>query len=226
MSIHLTPRLLAVAECVPMGARVIDVGTDHAMVPVWLAQEVIAKHIWAADLREGPLRNASALIERTNTNTRIELRLTNGLQGFGPEDGDTIIMAGMGGETMISILSEASKWLQQGGLLILQPQTKQAELRRWLSENRFSIQREMLVEDHGRIYSYMTVVPGEPATYTTAELYTGLFTQISGDKLFCTYLDQLLHRVSSAAPYDADAQALLYGLQVLKERTNNNDNCG
>ena len=183
----------------------IDVGTDHAMIPVWLAQNGRAAHIWASDIREGPLRGAAALIEKTETGNRIELRQTDGLRGFSAADGDTVILAGMGGETMISILS-AAPWTRDGVLLILDPQSKQAELRRFLWENGYAVQSERLVRDAGRIYPILTAQGGRGEAYTPAELHTGLLSQIGGDPLFGEYLDGLIRRAAEAAPFDPAAE--------------------
>ena len=216
-SIRLSERLREVAELVPHGARVIDVGTDHAMVPVWLAQSGRASHIWASDLREGPLESASRLIGETGTEELIELRRTDGLQGFSREDGDTVIIAGMGGETMISILSRAP-WISEDVLLILEPQSKQELLRRWLNENGFAITKERLVMDAGRLYPILTARSGQPQQYSEAEYRTGLWSLIGKDPLLPQYLEQLERRNGHAAPYDPAAMSLAEGYREMKER--------
>lgn len=217
-TIRLSPRLLAVAELVYNGARVIDVGTDHALVPVWLVQTGRASHVWASDLRQGPLDSALRLVTETGTGSRIDLRLTNGLHGFGPEDADTVIIAGMGGETMVAILSEAA-WVRNVRL-ILEPQSKQATLRRWLAENGYTAETERLVADAGRLYPVLTVLAGSSPPYTEAEYHTGLWTLIRDDPLLGKYLDQLMRRTASAAPYDPSAEALLDDFRHMKERLN------
>lgn len=217
MSIHLSQRLQTIADLVPAGARVIDVGTDHAMIPVWLAQTQRAVHVWASDIRPGPLQSASRLIDETDTGDVIETRLTDGLQGFGPEDCDTVIIAGMGGETMAGILSEAP-WTKTGILLLLEPQSKQDLLRRWLRDNGYAILQELLVKDTGRIYPILLVKAGVPEPYSDAEYLTGRFHCISEDPLFAEYLDGLIRRTSPAAPYDSHAARVLNELLVMKER--------
>ncbi|MCD7769368.1 MAG: tRNA (adenine(22)-N(1))-methyltransferase TrmK, partial [Oscillospiraceae bacterium] len=211
------PRLEAVAQAVPPGACVIDVGTDHARLPVWLVQSGRAGRVIAADLRPGPLEGAAALINKTSTADRITLRLTNGLSGLGPRDGDTIVIAGMGGETMISILS-AAPWTRQGTLLILEPQSKQAELRKFLIENGYSVTSERLVKDAGRLYPILTVRGGAAPEYSLAELHTGLYEQISDDPLFGEYLSGLADRMAHAAPYDSTAAEISNELQKIKRR--------
>ena len=215
-TIRLSPRLLAVAELVQKGARVIDVGTDHALLPVWLIQTGRASHVWASDLRQGPLDSAARLVTETGTGDRIALRLTDGLHGFGPADADTVIIAGMGGETMVSILSEAP-WVRDVRL-ILGPQSKQATLRRWLAENGFNAETERLVADAGRLYPILTVLAGSSPPYTEAEYHTGLWQLIRDDPLLGRYLDQLMRRASSAAPYDPCAEALIDEFRQMKER--------
>lgn len=217
MSIHLTPRLQAIANCVPLGARVIDVGTDHARIPVWLAQENRACHVWASDIRPGPLRGAAALITETGTDAVVSLRMTDGLNGFSPQDGDTIILAGMGGETIVSILS-AAPWTREHSELILSPHTKQAELRTYLYENGYKITQEHLIRDAGRIYPLFTAKGGVPAAYSPAELHLGLFSQIGSDPLFSEYIAQQKKRIADAAPYDPDSAALLLDFENLEER--------
>jgi tRNA (adenine22-N1)-methyltransferase len=217
MSVHLSARLAAVAACVPAGARLIDVGTDHAQLPVWLVQTGRVTHAWASDVRPGPLESAARLVAETETGDRISLCRTDGLQGFGPADGDTITIAGMGGETMVSILS-AAPWTKKDTLLVLAPQSKQAVLRRWLCDSGYTVQTEALVQDAGRIYPIMQVRGGASPDYSLAELHTGLYHQIAQEPLFGLYLEQLMVRARSAAPYDAQALVLLAELENMKER--------
>lgn len=198
----------------------IDVGTDHAMIPVWLAQTQRAVHVWASDIRPGPLQSASRLIDETDTGDVVETRLTDGLRGFVPEDCDTVIIAGMGGETMVSILS-AAPWTANGTLLILEPQSKQDLLRRWLADNSYAISRELLVKDAGRIYPILLARAGTPEAHSDAEYLTGLFQYVSYDPLFSDYLDGLIRRTSSAAPYDEHAAKVLRELKDMKERLEN-----
>ena len=206
-----------------MGARPIDVGTDHAMIPVWLVQTGRCSHVLATDIRPGPLENARALLERTGTGGRIRLMQTDGLHGISSADGDTVILAGMGGESMISILAAAPWTREEGTLLILEPQSKKADLRRWLSENGYAIASEQLVEDAGRIYPILTARGSESRAYTEAELHLGLLEQVEGDPLFGAYLDVMTTQAAKAAPYDEAAAALLKEYNEIKRRLGHDD---
>lgn len=205
------------AEAVPANARVIDVGTDHAMIPVWLVQTERVGHVWASDIRSGPLESARRLIGETECEDQISLQLTDGLHGFGPEDGDTVIIAGMGGETMVNILAEAP-WTRENTLLILEPQSKQALLRSFLLENRYEIFAESLVEDTGRIYPILLVRGGLGAAHSPAELHVGRLALIGNDPLLPRYLDEIMRRMAPAAEHDSRTAELMNEFQSMKER--------
>lgn len=215
--IHLSPRLAAVAALVPPGSAVIDVGTDHAMIPVWLVQTGVCERVLATDIRPGPLENATALVEKTDTGANIRLLQTDGLTGIEADGWDTVILAGMGGETMVSILT-AAPWARERVCLILQPQSKRAVLRRYLVENGWRIDREKLVEDAGHIYPILTAAAGLSPAYTQAELHLGRIDQIGSDPLFLPYLDRRKKQAVKAAPYDPAAAELLGEYGKLKRR--------
>ena len=215
--IHLSPRLAAVAELVKSGAQVIDVGTDHAMIPVWLVQAGKCSRVLATDIRSGPLQNAASLIDETGTGEHIRLLQTDGLAGIGPEDGDTVILAGMGGETMVSILF-AAPWTKEGISLILEPQSKKADLRRFLIKNGYQITAERLVKDAGRIYPILCTQGGASPAYTEAELHLGLLSQIGHDLLFLEYLGRMRAQAEKAAPYDPASATLVEAYDDIKRR--------
>ena len=153
----LNTRLLACADFVRLGAHVCDVGTDHAQLPVYLLETHRAVRAIAADISEGPLQSAERTIVRHGMAEHITTMLSDGLLNV-PDDGLTdIIIAGMGGETMIHIL-ESCPFSLADKRLILQPMTKARELRTWLYRNGFSIQEETCARDDRFLYAVMCVV--------------------------------------------------------------------
>ena len=120
--IELTPRLLALAQQVPEGARFADVGTDHARLPVWLLEQGIIQHAIASDLREGPLEQARETARRHALTERLSFRLGDGLAPIRGEEVDVCAIAGMGGETIAAILS-ACPWAASAGHTFLLPPT-------------------------------------------------------------------------------------------------------
>lgn len=193
------------------------------MVPVWLVQSGRCPSVLATDVRSGPLESARALLEKNGTADRIRLMQTDGLTGIGPADGDTVILAGMGGETMIDILAAAPWPREEGTLLILEPQSKKADLRRFLLDNGYEILTEQLVRDARRVYPILTARSGEGRAYTEAELQLGLLEQVENDPLFGEYLDMMRAQAEKAAPYDEAAAALVKEYDEIKRRLSHDD---
>jgi tRNA (adenine22-N1)-methyltransferase len=120
--LHLTPRLLAVASFIRPTDRVLDIGTDHARLPVYLAERGLCASVTAADIAEGPLARALRTVKTHRLEDKVPLILCNGAEGLNPGDYDTVTITGMGGDTIMGII-QRSPWLLEKRL-ILQPQTK------------------------------------------------------------------------------------------------------
>lgn len=169
--LELTPRLRLLAGWVPPGARLADVGTDHAYLPVWLMLHGQVASAIASDLREGPLSRARET-GRTYGVQNVDFRLCDGLSGIGEAECSTIVIAGMGGENIAAILA-AAPWTADGcHTLLLQPQTRAEVLRQFLMEHGYAITREALVRDRGILYPCMEATAGE-MTLTLGQLYGG-----------------------------------------------------
>lgn len=168
----LTPRLQAIADQVPQGARLADIGTDHGHLPVWLLNSGRIDIAIAADLREGPLNRAKETAQRFGVTEQISFRQCDGLSAIRPGEVDTVIIAGMGGETIISILN-AAPWTKRETLLLLQPMTGFAGLRKWLQNNEYQIINEHIACEGERLYSILTVKGGKMPSMTPAELWAG-----------------------------------------------------
>ncbi len=121
----------------------------------------------------------------------------DGLEAVSPDDADTVIIAGMGGETIAGILAR-SPWTREKHL-ILQPMTRAGMLRKWLYANGYIISRENLVRESGEIYEVITATGGREDPPPEAELYTGKYELASQNELFDVFLDRLLARMEKAA---------------------------
>ncbi len=151
----LDERLSLCAAFVREGARVADIGTDHAYLPVWLVQSGKVLSAIAADVREGPLENAVSNIRKNGLENRIRAVLSDGLEQIKAEETDDIIIAGMGGELIARII-EAAGWVRNPDKhLILQPMTRAEELRQYLCENGFATLREEACISGRKSYSVM-----------------------------------------------------------------------
>ncbi len=154
MNLPISDRLLACAGFVNPGDRVADVGCDHGYLGIHLLMRGIARSVIASDLRKGPLQSAKDNAALYGVADRMTFCLSDGVRDI-PRDFDTMVCAGMGAETMISIL-EAAPWLQKEGYrLILQCQIKTHLLRRYLSEHGFRIQEERVLRDGKFLYTVM-----------------------------------------------------------------------
>ena len=162
MKLPLSNRLKACCQYVRPDDRVADIGCDHGYLGIHLLQSGIASKVIASDVKEGPLHSAVVNARKFGVQDRISFYLSDGARNI-PRDFDCMVCAGMGADTMISIL-EASPWLRDSRYrLILQCQSKRPELRRYLAQAGFSISRETLAQDGKFLYPVMEVsyAPGE-----------------------------------------------------------------
>ncbi|MCR3921262.1 MAG: class I SAM-dependent methyltransferase [Firmicutes bacterium] len=158
----LTPRLQAIAELIPQGSVVADIGTDHAYLPVYLLLEQIIQKAVATDINQAPLEQAQETIAAFNCHQRIDLRLGDGLQILKEEDEvDTVVIAGLGGRTIASILTEGSADLRTLKRIILQPMNETGFLRQFLAENGFALIHETLVLESKHLYEIILATPGQ-----------------------------------------------------------------
>lgn len=152
----MTERLKLITDLVQPGRGVIDVGTDHGYVPAELALRGYGGNIIASDINEGPLSAAKRHAAELGVSSRITFTVSDGLSGCGPALVDTVILAGMGGDLICSII-DAADWLSNHSIrLILQPMTKSEILRYYLVNNGFGIIGERLVRENGRVFQILT----------------------------------------------------------------------
>ena len=162
MKLPISDRLLACCAFVHPGDRIADVGCDHGYLSIHLLTHGIAASAIASDLREGPLQSARDNAAKFGVHEKIEFCLSDGVQNI-PRDFDTLVCAGMGAHTMISIL-ESAPWLQNPRYrMILQCQIKTPMLRQYLTEHGWYIQQEAVLRDGKFLYTVMEVV-FDPAT--------------------------------------------------------------
>ncbi len=166
---QLSKRLEAVASFVTEGNRVVDVGTDHGYVPIYLVQTGKVPYAIAMDINKGPLLHANDNIKRFGLEKNIETRLSDGLSAYNLQEADSVIIAGMGGGLMIDILSDSiDKWRDME--LILSPQSEIELVRRFLCDNHMHIIKETMLIDEGKYYTIMKAVSGE-CQYNNVEEY-------------------------------------------------------
>ena len=171
MKLPLSARLQACCSFVKPGDRVADVGCDHGYLGIYLLKNGIATSVIASDINEGPLQSAVKNSEKFGVRDKMTFHLSDGVRNI-PREFDTLVCAGMGGDTMVSIL-EAAPWLKDAKYhLILQCQSKTPMLRQYLYENGWGIENEIVLRDGRFLYTVIAAVWQEdrPAT-SVGEFY-------------------------------------------------------
>ena len=194
MKIPLSDRLLACCNYVKRGDRVADVGCDHGYLGIYLLTNGIAKSVIESDVAEGPLQSAMRNAVKYGTKNKMSFHLSDGVKDI-PRDFDTLVCAGMGADTIISILS-AAPWLQDRKYrLILQCQSKRPELRQWLYDTGYRINRETLAKDGKFVYTIMEVVFNPGHGITPAETYITRQLLEDNHPLLPEYYERVKHGV-------------------------------
>ncbi len=154
---ELSSRLQAVASLVTAGYRIVDIGTDHAYIPIYLIQEGLSAAVIAMDVNKGPLKKAAEHVRENGLEGKIELRLSDGFDKLRASEADAAILAGMGGPLMIRILKEYPEVTFSLRELVLQPQSETGKVRAFLLEEGFLFIREDMVKEDGKYYPMMKV---------------------------------------------------------------------
>ncbi len=171
--INLTPRLSAIVSQVEKVNTAVDVGCDHAQVGIYLAESGKVLNMTVSDINDGPIACAREAVHIAGLSDKITCVKTDGLNGIPPQD--CVIIAGMGGELIRDIIARA-EWTKRNCRLILQPMSMAPVLRKFLFENGYKILRETIVREGEKLYTVLTVEPGEQGKYSEADLYLSDFS--------------------------------------------------
>lgn len=188
---QLSKRLAAVAHFVPQGARVADIGTDHAYIPIYLVKSHITDFCIATDINEGPILKANNnLLKYKIDQQHIILRQAKGLQGLEGYQLDTIIISGMGGHLIIDILKNDLDIVKGIKQLILQPQQDIPEIRKYLHSIGFKIDDEIFVEEEEKYYTIINASPGKETYEHEYEYIYGKMLIQKKDEAFKKWIDE------------------------------------
>ncbi|MGI6580055.1 MAG: class I SAM-dependent methyltransferase [Saccharofermentanales bacterium] len=176
----LSKRIAALIRWIRPDSFVIDVGTDHAYLPIALIDRNITQKILAIDNNLKPLAKASENIRTAGYTELIELKINDGLSNISFTGDEVIVIAGMGGILISNILAEAKSRFRQNQTFILQPNWTWFELRKWLAKNGFQIEREQVIKEQNKFYSQLFVkYTGEKYTITDTEAFCGINIDLS-----------------------------------------------
>jgi len=156
----LDPRLKAIADMIPEGSKVADIGTDHGYLPVYLVIKGISNQIIATDVNQDPLNKAKEQVKQYRLEDKIQTRFGNGLDVINPGEVNVVVLAGMGGVLIKNILQAGLMVLEKIEKLVIQPMNAQKVVRQWLMDNGFTIVDEVLARENDKIYQIIAAVPG------------------------------------------------------------------
>ena len=169
----LSERLMSALPYLTKGGAVIDVGTDHAYLPIYLVGEGFSSRALACDINRGPIDSAARNVALAGLGNQIDTLCTDGLHHTQEYEPDDILIFGMGGELIIRILSEAP-WVKNSSIgLVLQPMTRAHLLRAWLLENGFEIVGETITLEDRYYQTIAARYSGKSEEYTEEELLLG-----------------------------------------------------
>lgn len=158
----LSKRLDIVSSFVSPGVKMLDVGSDHAYLPIALVKRGVISGAIAGEVVEGPFQSACQNVQKEGLTQQIQVRLASGLDAMTVEDGiEEIVIAGMGGRLISTILDQGQVKLQGIQTLILQPNNRENELRIWLEKHAYQIIAEEILEEAGKIYEIIVAKPGK-----------------------------------------------------------------
>ena len=216
----LTGRLEEIIQWVSPCERVIDVGTDHALVPIAILRRNIARYAVGIDKSSLPLVQATVNRHNAQVRDRLQLVCTDGLSIDDLDDQDVVIMAGMGGRTMQQVLQTAS-WK---GTLVLQPNRDLASLRRWLVENGWYSDVESILFERGQYFWTSRWYRG-PSSVSAIDIEFGAQTYILSRAIFTEWFIKEFSRLKKLPSQASDRQKIsLY--EEMANRLSNLKNLG
>ncbi|QXE00449.1 tRNA (adenine(22)-N(1))-methyltransferase TrmK [Terribacillus sp. DMT04] len=156
--LSLSERLTAVAAHLPESAHFVDVGSDHAYLPCYVCLQDPSSRAIAGEINHGPYKSAEKQVKLQGLTDRIEVRKGDGLAVVEPNEVKQVVIAGMGGPLIASILEQGKDKLGQVEQLIVQPNIDARVLRKWFLANGFVLQTEEILEEAGHIYEVLVAV--------------------------------------------------------------------
>lgn len=198
--IQLTKRLQSIADRIPRGCRMADIGSDHALLPTYLAEQKRISFAVAGEVNEGPFEAAYRQVKQSGAAAVVDVRRGDGLSVIAPGEVDVVVIAGMGGALITRILSEGMSKLAGVKRLVLQPNVAEDTVRQWLLANEWRLVDETIVEETGRRYEILVAESGGQSGASLYEPYTmscgivvdrplllkmGPYLLREGSKLFC-----------------------------------------
>ncbi|MCK3881846.1 tRNA (adenine-N(1))-methyltransferase [Streptococcus suis] len=222
METKLSRRLEAVASYVPQGARLADVGSDHAYLPLFLVEQGRIDFAVAGEVVQGPYQSALQNVEQAGQSDKISVRMANGLAAVELDDQvSTVTIAGMGGRLIAEILEAGKDKLGSVERLVLQPNNREDDVRRWLLAHDFQLVAEEILEENDKIYEILVAEKGN-VDLTADQLRFGPYLleeqSTTFQKKWLKELDKLTYALEQVPlERQADRSAISQKIQQIQE---------
>lgn len=226
IDIRLSDRLSAVLDTAASNAtskeRIIDVGSDHGHLAACAVAGGLFKTAVCTDIHKDPAGKSEALMKDMGLDDKVSVFCTDGLDGIDIVEGDTVVMAGLGGNNMIDIIgrvrTSCDKEILRSVRFILQPQKSIEALRVFLADNGFKIFDESVVTERGIYYPMLvTGYTGDKYDLTLRQKYYGpilMEKYVTGDSIVKEYFIRLDSRYKLRARGDEELRKLLEEVDV------------
>ncbi|GAA3403825.1 tRNA (adenine(22)-N(1))-methyltransferase TrmK [Paenibacillus hodogayensis] len=169
--VKLSKRLQTIADYVPAGSRLADIGSDHALLPVYLAEQGRVSFAVAGEINDGPLEAARRQVKESGLGAVVHPRQGDGLAVIDPDEVDVVTVAGMGGTLIAAILEQGQSKLGSVKRLVLQPNVAEDQVRRWLAAHDWLLDDETVLEEDGKFYFILCAVRRDDAHEENVKLY-------------------------------------------------------
>ena len=179
------------AEKIPLGATLADVGSDHGYLPIYLCENGKIKSAIATDINRGPVKNAEENIAAHGLENRISTRLCDGMEGLLAGEFDTVSICGMGGELIFRIINNSLVKTCRPKL-VLQPMSSIEDMSYLFAKEGFYITDDLWVKDGGHIYRVLCAeYDGTPYEITPLEAHVGRINLSRKDEVTLLYTEKL-----------------------------------
>ncbi len=183
-------RLKTISQYVDKSSNVIDVGCDHAKLPIYLVLNNLCSSVIASDINEKPLEQAKVNIDFYKLNDEIQIKLGDGISTI-DETVDTIIISGMGGKNIVDILEDGKNKLKNVKRIILSPNNNCDLVREYLKNINFKIIKEQIVCEKSKFYNIMILEKGN-IDYSEFELLFGY--NVLKDDFYIRYCNYMIEK--------------------------------
>ena len=213
----ITKRLENIANLVEKGKSVIDIGTDHGLVPLYLAKNNISKDIIATDISAKSLKKLEDKLDK-NLENIIKTEVCDGLDDIDIKENQIAVIAGMGAITIIDILSKDIDKVRNLDYVICEGNIGNEKLRKFLNENNFIIDRDFLIKDGRKHYDIIRFKNGSDRKLSLGEIYFGKFIYSENNPLLMKRIEQIYNKnlkfKENIEKYSKDKE----GLDLINER--------